>query len=187
MQSVIMIFVHVCQCCIYLPWRYIIYHSIHHIIMPMLHIKSHSCTVCHAVHMSYMLTSYFQCNIITLLITYRNNASIRTCFVRQTLNYLCLNYHLTKITIFIHHKGFIIRFEVEKNWAKWGICLICSHAMLHFSGNIFWVFRHAKNNWSRMSVSIWNKDWRKSDRINDRSALAVIGHEDQGSRGYSAF
>ncbi len=28
---------------------------------------------------------------------------------------------------------------------------------------------------------------RKSDRINDRYALAVGGHEDQGSRGYSAF
>ncbi len=28
---------------------------------------------------------------------------------------------------------------------------------------------------------------RKSDIINDRYALAVVGHEDQGSQGYSAF
>ncbi len=28
---------------------------------------------------------------------------------------------------------------------------------------------------------------RTSNRINDRYALVVIGHEDQGSQGYSAF
>ncbi len=28
---------------------------------------------------------------------------------------------------------------------------------------------------------------RKSDMIKDRYALAVVGHEDQGSQGYSEF
>ncbi len=41
--------------------------------------------------------------------------------------------------------------------------------------------------WILEKVHNKQTDKRKSDIINDRDALAVVGHEDQGSQGHSAF